>query len=70
MRETPYDDSVKRRQFEEFVRQHYSDFTEEQVKEFVEPYIYPVKTDSDAGKDQSMVEKNAETSKDSEAAEA
>lgn len=70
LRETPYDDSVKRRQFEEFVRQHYSDFTEEQVKEFVEPYIYPEKADSDAGKDQNMVEKDAETSKNSEAAEA
>lgn len=69
LRETPYDDSVKRKQFEEFVQQHYKDFTEEQVKEFVESYIHPSETDANVGNNQ-KVKKDARTSKNSEAAEA
>lgn len=70
LRETPYDDFVKKKQFEEFVRQHYSDYTEEQIKAFVEPYIHPESTSSDTGKDQNLVKKDAETSSNSEAEEA
>lgn len=69
LRETPYDDFVKRKQFEEFVQQHYKDFTEEQVKGFVESYIHPSETDANAGNNQ-KVKKDAGTSKNSEAAEA